>query len=69
MICCFSHNEVKTVTVGGVLLSLREKQKYYISRPERQLFGQLKYENCFFQPHLKSGLAKHNAPTIQTSKI
>ncbi|MDP3561227.1 MAG: hypothetical protein Q8R83_03510 [Legionellaceae bacterium] len=48
-----SRKHVKTVTVDGVLLSLREKQKYHYSRPEPGLFGQLKSEYRFFQAHVK----------------
>ena len=48
-----SHKHVKTVTVDGVLLSTREKQKYHSSRPEPGLFGQLKSEYRFFQSHVK----------------
>lgn len=48
-----SHIHVKTVTVDGVLLSTREKQKYHSSRPEPGLFGQLKSEYRFFQSHVK----------------
>lgn len=44
---------IKTVTVDGILLSRREKQKYYSSRPEPELFGQLKSEYRFFQSHVK----------------
>jgi hypothetical protein len=48
-----SHKHVKTVTVDGVLLSTREKQKYHSSRPEPGLFGRLKSEYRFFQSHVK----------------
>ncbi len=48
-----SHKHVKTVTVDGVLLSTREKQKYYSSHPEPELFRQLKSEYRFFQSHVK----------------
>ena len=48
-----SHKHVKTVTVDGVLLSTREKQKYHSSRPEPGLLGQLKSEYRFFQSHVK----------------
>lgn len=48
-----SHKHVKTVTVDGVLLSTREKQKYHSSRPDLGLFGQLKSEYRFFQSHVK----------------
>jgi hypothetical protein len=43
----------KTVTVDGVLLSCKEKQKYHSSRPEPELFEKLKSEYRFFQSHLK----------------
>ncbi len=42
------------VTVDGVLLSGKEKQKYHSSRPESNLFGRLKAEYRFFQSHVKS---------------
>ncbi|MDI1351503.1 MAG: hypothetical protein PSV35_01845, partial [bacterium] len=48
---------IKTVTVDGILLSPREKQKYYSSRPEPGLFGQLKSEYRFFHAHVKRVLA------------
>lgn len=44
---------IKTVTVDGVLLSHREKQKYYSSRPESGLFGLCKSEYRFFHSHVK----------------
>lgn len=44
---------VKTVTVDGILLSLKEKQKYHSSRSEPGLFGKLKSEYRFFQSHMK----------------
>lgn len=48
-----SHKRVKTVTVDGVLLSTREKQKYHSSRPDLGLFVWLKSEYRFFQSHVK----------------
>lgn len=48
-----SHKQVKTVTVDGVLLSTREKQKYHSTRPELGLFERLKSEYRFFQTHVK----------------
>lgn len=38
-----------TVTVDGILLSNREKQKYYSSRPKSDLFETLKSEYRFFK--------------------
>jgi hypothetical protein len=43
----------KTVTVDGILLSHREKQKYYASNPQPGVFSQLKSEYRFFKPYLK----------------
>lgn len=51
-----SHKHVTPVTVDGVLLSTKEKQKYHSSRPESGLFGQLKSEYRFFQSHVKQVL-------------
>lgn len=48
-----AHKHVKTVTVDGVLLSLKEKQKYYSSLPQLGLFGKLKSEYRFFQSQVK----------------
>ncbi len=44
---------VKTVTVDGILLSSREKQKYHSSQPDSQLLRKMKSEYRFFQSHLK----------------
>jgi hypothetical protein len=46
------------VTVDGILLSLREKQKYCASRPVPELFEKLKSEYRFFQSHLKRALVE-----------
>ncbi len=48
-----SHKPVKTVTVDGVLLSIREKQKYHSFHSEPRLFSLLKSEYRFFQSHVK----------------
>lgn len=48
-----SRKQVKAVTVDGVLLSLKEKQKYHSTHPEPGLFRQLKSEYRFFQAHVK----------------
>lgn len=47
---------IKTVTVDGVLLSLREKQKYHISHAEPELFKKLKSEYRFFLPYMKRAI-------------
>lgn len=39
----------KTVTVDGILLSQKEKQKYYISKPDPGLFGRLAREYYLFK--------------------
>jgi hypothetical protein len=49
-------HKIKTVTVDGVLLSAKEKQKYHSSRPEPGLFEKLKSEYRFFQAHVKNVL-------------
>lgn len=43
---------IKTVTVDGVLLSQREKQKVQSSRPDSGLTRKLKLEHRFFYSHL-----------------
>ncbi|MEO8402237.1 MAG: hypothetical protein ABI597_10685 [Gammaproteobacteria bacterium] len=43
---------IKTVTVDGVLLSQREKQKYYISRPNLGLFERLTHEYRLFKSYM-----------------
>lgn len=48
-----SNQQIKTVTVDGVLLSIKEKQKYHASHLEPRLFNRLKSEYVFFQSHLK----------------
>ncbi|QDQ38905.1 hypothetical protein E3226_000060 [Legionella geestiana] len=47
------HKQVKTVTVDGILLSVREKQEYHSSQPEPGLFRHLKSEYRFFHSHVK----------------
>lgn len=43
----------KTVTVDGILLSFREKQKYYFLHQSASFYGKLKAEYRFFQAHIK----------------
>jgi hypothetical protein len=47
---------VKTATVDGILLSQREKQKYYTSRPNLSLVERLSYEHYLFKTYIDNNL-------------
>jgi len=44
-----SDKQINMVTVDGILLSAKEKQKYYTSRPDSSLSSALTYECCLFK--------------------
>jgi hypothetical protein len=50
---------IKTVTVDGVLLSQKEKQKYYISKPNPSLFGRLAREYYLFKSYVNTYLEEN----------